>query len=106
MVLYIGTGAAPLRGSFLLAGLVLFWGLGFWQGKKRGFDALTLVLASVLTPLLSVFCAHFFYRLVNLAYDPPAFAELFALWQDTCFTADCWAACWRCGAAAENEPFA
>ena len=68
MVLYIGTGAAPLRGSFLLAGLVLFWGLGFWQGKKRGFDALTLVLASVLTPLLSVFCAHFFYRLVNLAY--------------------------------------
>ena len=51
MVLYIGTGAAPLRGSFLLAGLVLFWGLGFWQGKKRGFDTLTLVLASVLTPL-------------------------------------------------------
>ena len=46
MVLYIGTGAAPLRGIFLLAGLVLFWGLGFWQGKKRGFDALTLVLAS------------------------------------------------------------
>ncbi|MFR5854416.1 MAG: prolipoprotein diacylglyceryl transferase family protein [Lachnospiraceae bacterium] len=82
MVLYIGTGAAPLRGSFLLAGLVLFWGLGFWQGKKRGFDALTLVLASVLTPLLSVFCAHFFYRLVNLAYDPPAFTELFALWQN------------------------
>ena len=82
MVLYIGTESAPLRGIFLLAGLVLFWGLGFWQGKKRGFDALTLVLASVLTPLLSVFCAHFFYRLVNLAYDPPAFAELFALWQN------------------------
>ena len=82
MVLYIGTESAPLRGIFLLAGLVLFWGLGFWQGKKRGFDTLTLVLASVLTPLLSVFCAHFFYRLVNLAYDPPAFAELFALWQN------------------------
>ena len=82
MVLYIGTESAPLRGIFLLAGLVLFWGLGFWQGKKRGFDALTLVLASVLTPLMSVFCAHFFYRLVNLAYDPPAFAELFALWQN------------------------
>lgn len=82
MVLYIGTESAPLRGIFLLAGLVLFWGLGFWQGKKRGFDTLTLVLASVLTPLLSVFCAHFFYRLVNLAYDPPAFTELFALWQN------------------------
>ena len=31
---------------------------------------------------MSVFCAHFFYRLVNLAYDPPAFAELFAPWQN------------------------
>ena len=101
MVLYIGTGAAPLRGSFLLAGLVLFWGLGFWQGKKRGFDALTLVLASVLTPLLSVFCAHFFYRLVNLAYDPPAFTELFALWQNGHMLygglVGCLLALWCCG---------
>ena len=101
MVLYIGTESAPLRGIFLLAGLVLFWGLGFWQGKKRGFDTLTLVLASVLTPLLSVFCAHFFYRLVNLAYDPPAFTELFALWQNGHMLygglVGCLLALWCCG---------